>query len=77
MDEQAFQESLQGILESLCYLDEDDKAEVEGALGVDVFEVERVTSFSDEGVLTMNAGLVVTLSDGSRFQLTIVQDHRG
>jgi hypothetical protein len=36
----------------------------------------RVRSFRDEGVLTDNAGIVVTLEDGSEFQVTIVQSER-
>jgi hypothetical protein len=36
----------------------------------------RVRSFRDEGVLTNNAGVVVTLPDGSEFQVTIVQSER-
>ena len=77
MDEETFQGILEGILDALCNLAEEDKDEIESALGAEVFEVERVSSFAAEGVLTMNAGLVVRLSDGSKFQLTIVQDDRG
>ncbi len=33
----------------------------------------RVKSFSSAGVLTRNAGLVVRFSDGTEFQVTIVQ----
>ena len=36
----------------------------------------QVRSFRDEGVLTSNAGIVVTLEDGSEFQVTIVQSER-
>lgn len=32
-----------------------------------------VESFADNGVMTLNAGLVVALQDGSEYQLTIVQ----
>ncbi len=35
--------------------------------------IKRVCSFSDAGVLSTNEGLVVSLEDGSQFQLTIVQ----
>lgn len=33
----------------------------------------RVRTFEDAGVLTYNKGLVISLPDGSEFQLTIVQ----
>ncbi len=36
-------------------------------------DIGRVESFSDAGLLTMNEGLVVGMSDGSEFQLTIVK----
>lgn len=35
--------------------------------------VRSVRTFEDEGVMTNDAGLVITLDDGSEFQLTIVQ----
>jgi hypothetical protein len=33
----------------------------------------EVSTFADQGVMTMNAGLVVRKADGSEFQLQIVQ----
>lgn len=40
----------------------------------DVATTVRATStFADVGMLTMNAGLVIELDDGSEFQLTIVR----
>ena len=33
----------------------------------------RVQSFCEAGLMTSNNGLVITLLDGSEFQLTIVQ----
>lgn len=36
-------------------------------------QVRRVRTFAEEGVLTDNAGLVLTMADGSEFQITIVQ----
>ena len=33
----------------------------------------RVRSFEEDGVMTYNKGLAVTLPDGSEYQLTIVQ----
>ena len=37
------------------------------------WEAARVRTFEDVGVMTYNKGLVITLPDGSEFQLTIVQ----
>ena len=34
--------------------------------------IHSVTSFTEAGVLTYNAGLVLGLSDGADFQLSIV-----
>ena len=33
----------------------------------------RVQTFAEAGLMTRNSGLVITLPDGSEFQLTIVQ----
>ena len=45
--------------------------------GYDSFEINwenlRVRTFEDAGVMTYNKGLVITLPDGSEYQLTIVQ----
>ena len=37
------------------------------------WEDARVRTFEDAGVMTYNKGLVISLPDGSEFQLTIVQ----
>lgn len=66
MDEQTFQNALKEILESL---EEQDC--------VSDLEVKRVSTFEEAGVMTRNAGLVVRLKGGEKFQVTIVQDHRG
>jgi len=36
-------------------------------------EIESVLSFKDVGLLTTNKGLIVRLSNGDEFQLTVVQ----
>ena len=41
--------------------------------GIDADSVRSVVPYREAGVLTGNAGLVVTMNDGSEFQLTIVQ----
>ena len=35
--------------------------------------VRAVATFADAGVLTMNHGLVVTMDDGTEFQITVVR----
>jgi hypothetical protein len=35
--------------------------------------IDSAATFADDGVLTLNKGLVVRLSDGSEFQLSIVR----
>ena len=35
--------------------------------------IDRIASFSDVGVLTTDAGLVISMSDGTEFQITIVR----
>ena len=37
------------------------------------WEAARVRTFEEAGVMTCNRGLVISLPDGSEFQLTIVQ----
>ena len=37
------------------------------------YEVDRVQTFEEAGVLTGNRGLVVRTEDGSEFQISIVQ----
>lgn len=39
----------------------------------DVPEITRVSTFGSAGVMTLNAGLVVAMDDGTEFQITIVQ----
>ena len=62
MDEQ-LQECLRSLLQGEAW---------EDAIP-DELEDFRVCSFAEDGVLTCNKGLVITLSDGSEYQLTIVQ----
>jgi hypothetical protein len=35
--------------------------------------IDSAATFADDGVMTLNKGLVVRLSDGTQFQLTIVR----
>ena len=58
-----FERRLQHVLE---HVDEDEESVIGGC---------RVTTFSDAGLLTRDRGLVVTLADGSEFQVTIVRSN--
>jgi hypothetical protein len=62
MDEQ-IQECLRNLLQGEAYED----------VITDELEDLRVRSFEEDGVLTNDKGLVITLADGSEYQLTIVQ----
>jgi hypothetical protein len=64
--ERKFQDDLRELLELADPADEN---------GVEARYV--VGTFEDHGVLTRNAGLVIRLSGGAEFQLTIVQVERG
>jgi hypothetical protein len=72
MDEQELQDALKNLLDEIAILDEEDRAEIDLFLE-DLADVQRVRTFEEEGVLTRNAGLVVTTADGGEFQLTIVR----
>ena len=39
-------------------------------------EVKRTSSFEQKGVLTKDAGLIVTMKDGTEFQITVVRSRR-
>ncbi len=63
MDEESFADALREVL-----------AETDGASeALSQTTIRRIDSFEDVGMLTNNAGLVVTLNDGSEYQLTVVQ----
>ena len=62
MNDERFAELLGTLLEDNPGLDDND----------DDAAIRDVASFRDAGVLTQNHGLVVTLVDGSEFQLTVV-----
>lgn len=36
-------------------------------------DLERIVTFKHDGVLTTNHGIVVTMVDGSKFQITVVR----
>ncbi len=44
-------------------------------MGQDEVEIEKVLSFREAGVLTRDAGVVVTLADGREYQITVVRSN--
>ena len=69
MDEHELQDALKGLLDDVAFMDDEERAEA----GISDELALRVSTFADEGVLTTDAGLVVTARDGSEFQITIVR----
>lgn len=69
MNENELQDALMTLLEEVANMDDDERADV----GISDETILRVRTFADEGLLTDNAGLVVTARDGSQFQITIVK----
>lgn len=63
---QVTEDTMQDALQELIYGAEDD------SYGIG-WEEATVRTFDQAGVMTYNKGLVITLPDGSEFQLTIVQ----
>ena len=70
MNEHQLQDALKTLLEDIAFMDEEDRADA-GVPG-DLADVKRVRTFEEEGVLTYDAGLVITTADGE-FQVTIVR----
>lgn len=75
--EKAFQT---GLVELFNDLASSDKGDLDG--GMDAFvdivgEVSDVSTFKEMGVLTCNKGVVVTMENGSEFQVTIVKSYSG
>lgn len=64
MEEQEFQNTIKDILEMLDIFEE-----IEGI----PIEIKNISTFDDVGLLTKNKGLVIKLTNGSEFQLTIVK----
>lgn len=67
MSEKGFETCLKAVLNGELELNE----------SFDPDGVGHVEIFKDAGVLTMNRGLVVTMDDGTEFQVTIVRSRLG
>lgn len=61
--------ALAAVLEQVSYLQADESCD----MGEGLFGDAQVQSFADCGIITTDAGLVLTLADGTEFQLTIVR----
>ena len=66
-DELAF-----GIKSLLEFVQDDEDVREDHGLP-DEFETARIRTFDEVGMLTRDAGLVVKLSDGRTFQVTVIQ----
>jgi hypothetical protein len=66
MDEPAFERALMATLSEAPDDYKSDEA-------LDIEQVTRVETFEAAGMLTRDRGLVVTMKDGSEFQITIVR----
>ena len=71
MKDTQLQQSLKTLLEEISYMDTDDLDQFD--MPEELAGIERVSTFDEAGVLTRDAGLVITTNDASEFQLTIVQ----
>ncbi len=72
MDEQTFQEALLELFEHLQDAAAGD--EYPNDLPREFAGIRNVVSFEACQMLTRNAGVVLTMDDGSEFQVTIVQN---
>jgi hypothetical protein len=61
--ERGFADTLAAILRGECEVGEAEEADA----------IREVVTYEDAGVLTLNAGLVVRMDDGSEFQITVVR----
>ncbi len=71
MNENELQDALKNLLEEIAFMDDEDREDA--GLGHELADVKRVRTFEEEGVLTTDAGLVITAADGSEYQVTIVK----
>ncbi len=71
MDERELQDALKALLEEVAFMDDEERTDA--GLPDELAGVKRVRTYDEEGVLTRDAGLVVTTAEGAEFQLTIVR----
>ena len=71
MNDTELQQTFKTLLDEISYMDTDDLDQFD--MPEELAEIERISTFDEAGVLTQDAGLVITMKDGSEFQLTIIQ----
>ena len=75
MNEQELEAALKRFLDELVGIEPDDCGDVPIPASPEVCGIDEVRTFENAGVMTMNRGLVVSMADGTEFQLTIVQSN--
>jgi len=73
MNENELQDALKNLLEEIAFMDEEDREAAGLDSAAELADVKRVRTFEEEGVLTRDAGLVVTTAGGAEYQITIVR----
>ena len=71
MTEHELQDALKALLRNTALMDEDDASDA--GVPDDLVNLRRVRTYEEDGVLTNNAGLVITTADGAEFQLSLVR----
>ena len=71
MNETELQDALNTLLQEMACMDTEDLDQFD--MPRELAQIERVSTFDEAGVMTRDAGLVITTNDGCCFQLTIVQ----
>lgn len=71
-DERVMQNRLRDLLEAVAVMDAEDRDDA-GLLDFEDLEGAITRTFEQAGVLTLNAGLLLGLADGSEYQLTVVR----
>ena len=74
MDEQQLQDCLVELFEQLALMGRG--GDYPDDLPEELSAVSHARTFEDVGVLTNSAGLVLRMTDGSEFQITIVQSRQ-
>ena len=71
MNEHEVAAALKDLLDEVHFMDEQDM--VQAGLPESIRDFAGACTFESAGVMTNNAGIVIALSDGTEFQVTVVQ----
>ena len=71
MNDTKFQNTLKTLLDDIASMDAEDLAQFD--MPQSLACIKNVRTFQEAQVLTNNAGLVIEMTDGSEFQITIVK----